>query len=381
MVTFYSFCWAVLISSIFIVALYFLRKRTFFLLNFDFQILLLLFIFCLARMLIPFEFSHQKVIRDRHLYAFIMYPYILSAKYRVYLFYFIIAVWIIGSSIFTYRFLKKTHSLYAYLKSIKKSTSDITTKILFQIDPHQKLKVFETSDIEVPFLAGIIYPTIYIPTYKYTEEQLYYILLHEYTHYKNKDLWVKFLCNLFCIIFWWNPIVYLLPKDLNAILELKCDATLARKLTEHEKVNYLDTILFTLQRINNKTPMDELFFTTAFVQRQNNLTKQRFLYLLKSTKKSNQFCSYIIKFITVTLLCFLFIVSYYFILQPSYDTPKNELWEENVDAVFDSTNSYLVPNGKTSYHLYYNGELVGDIPAEDVSSGLCDIPIKKGSID
>ena len=81
------------------------------------------------------------------------------------------------------------------------------------------------------------------------------------------------------------------------------------------------------------------------------------------------------------LLCFLFIVSYYFILQPSYDTPENELWEKNVDAVFNSTNSYLVPDGENSYYLYYNGELVGDIPAEDVISGLCDIPIKKGDTD
>ncbi|MEI3193380.1 MAG: BlaI/MecI/CopY family transcriptional regulator [Lachnospiraceae bacterium] len=34
MVTFYSFCWSVIISSIFVLALYFLRKKTFFILNF-----------------------------------------------------------------------------------------------------------------------------------------------------------------------------------------------------------------------------------------------------------------------------------------------------------------------------------------------------------
>lgn len=378
MVTFYSFCWAVLISSIFIVALYLLRKRTFFLLNFGFQTLLLLFVFCLIRMLIPFEFSHQKVISDSHLYAFIMYPYILSAKYHIYLLYFIVAVWVIGSSIFTYRFFKKTHLLYAYLKSVNKSVSDIATKIFLQIDSQKKLNIFEIPDIEVPFLAGIIHPTIYIPTYKYTEEQLYYILLHEYTHYKNKDLWVKFLCNLFCIIFWWNPIVYLLPKDLNAILELKCDATLAKKLTEQEKVNYLDTILFTLRCVNNnKIHTDELSFTTAFVQAKNNFTKERFLYLLKNNKKSDWIYSYIVKFITITLLCFSFIASYYFILQPSYDTPKDELWDENTGAIIDSSNSYLSPKDSNTYYLYYNNVLIGELPAEDVNSGYCDLPIRK----
>lgn len=378
MVTFYSFCWSVIISSVFILVLYFLRKKTFFILNFGVPILLLLFTFSLVRMLIPFEFSYQKVIRDKYFYAALMYPYTLTGKYQIFLLSIIIGVWSIGSCFFFYRFFRKASSSYAYLKKIDKQSSDRIITILSRIDTKSKLSVYGSSTIETPFLAGLFRPTIYIPAYEYTEEQLYYILLHEYTHYKNKDLWVKLLCNLFCIVFWWNPIIYLLPKDLNAILELKCDATLAKELTEEEQVSYLDTILFTLHCMNsnNKAHTDKLSFTTAFVRPIDNLNKQRFHYLTKSIKKHNWISSFG-KFIIVCLLCLVFLSSYYFLLQPSYEPSQEDLWDEETGNILDSSNSYLIQKDKDSYYVYYDNELIGEIPAEDVDSGYCDLPIKR----
>lgn len=378
MVTFYSFCWSVIISSIFVLTLYFLRNKTFFILNFGVSILLLLFTFSLIRILIPFEFSYQKVIRDRYLYAVLMYPYILAREYQNFLFSIIISIWVVGSCFFFYRFFRKISSSYAYLKRIDKRTSNNTINIFSRIHTGKKIPIFESSAIETPFLAGLFHPAIYIPTYEYTEEQLYYILLHEYTHYKNKDLWVKLLCNLFCIVFWWNPIIYLLPKDLNAILELKCDATLAKELTEEEQVSYLDTILFTLHCMNsnNKAHTDKLSFTTAFVRPIDNLNKQRFHYLTESIKKHNWISSFS-KFIIVCLLCLVFLSSYYFLLQPSYEPSHEDLWDEETGNILDSSNSYLIQKDKDSYYVYYDNELIGEIPAEDVDSGYCDLPIKR----
>lgn len=378
MVTFYSFCWSVIISSIFVLTLYFLRKKTFFILNFGVSILLLLFTFSLIRILIPFEFSYQKVIRDHYLYAVLMYPYTLAREYQSFLFLIIIAIWIVGSCFFFYRFFRKISSSYAYLKRIDKRTSNNIINIFSRIHTGKKIPIFKSSAIETPFLVGLFHPEIYIPTYEYTEEQLYYILLHEYTHYKNKDLWVKLLCNLFCIVFWWNPIIYLLPKDLNAILELKCDATLARKLTEEEQVSYLDTILFTLHCMNsnNKAHTDKLSFTTAFVRPIANLNKQRFQALTKSIQKNSLISSFS-KFTIICLLCLSFLSSYYFLLQPSYEPSHEDLWDEETGDILDSSNSYLIQKDKDSYYVYYDNELIGEISAEDVDSGYCDLLIKR----
>ena len=117
MITFYSFCWSGIISSVFILVLCFFRKKTFFILNFGVPILLLLFTFSLVRMLIPFEFSYQKVIHDKYLYAALMYPYILAGKHQSFLLSIIIGVWIIGSCFFFYRFFRKARSLRCFLQT------------------------------------------------------------------------------------------------------------------------------------------------------------------------------------------------------------------------------------------------------------------------
>ena len=56
MITFYSFCWSVIISSICIIILILFRRNSRFLLNFNLPTLLFLFLLCMIRMLIPFEF-------------------------------------------------------------------------------------------------------------------------------------------------------------------------------------------------------------------------------------------------------------------------------------------------------------------------------------
>ena len=96
MITFYSFCWSVIISSICIIILILFRRNSRFLLNFNLPTLLFLFLLCMIRMLIPFEFPHFQKIIDSHTYSFIMKPYaILSAHYSYVLSAFII-IWIIA---------------------------------------------------------------------------------------------------------------------------------------------------------------------------------------------------------------------------------------------------------------------------------------------
>ena len=82
MITFYSFCWSVIMSSICIIILILFRRNSRFLLNFNLPTLLFLFLLCMIRMLIPFEFPDFQKIIDSHTYSFIMKPYaILSAHY------------------------------------------------------------------------------------------------------------------------------------------------------------------------------------------------------------------------------------------------------------------------------------------------------------
>ena len=127
---------------------------------------------------------------------------------------------------------------------------------------------------------------------------------------------------------------------------------------------------------NNKAHTDKLSFTTAFVRPIANLNKQRFQALTKSIQKNSLISSFS-KFTIICLLCLSFLSSYYFLLQPSYEPSHEDLWDEETGDILDSSNSYLIQKDKDSYYVYYDNELIGEISAEDVDSGYCDLPIKR----
>ena len=91
---------------------------------------------------------------------------------------------------------------------------------------------------------------ILLPRIDYSEEELLYILLHEYIHFANRDIFVKLLVSLFCMIFWWDPVAHLLKQDLEQTLEIKCDLSVAKCLNMEERACYLRTIISTLKHSN-----------------------------------------------------------------------------------------------------------------------------------
>lgn len=100
--------------------------------------------------------------------------------------------------------------------------------------------------------------------------------MHEYLHWKRKDLWKKFIINIIGMIFWWNPLAYLLCKDLDQIIELNCDNAMSNKYSEMDTLYYLDTLTYMAggRRANfDKVSSDTLGFVKKLEVRP---LKQRF---------------------------------------------------------------------------------------------------------
>ncbi len=89
-----------------------------------------------------------------------------------------------------------------------------------------KVQGYITTSVESAFGIGVNSQANHSAEQELHRAELRYVLLHEYTHFLNHDTVVKLLVTLFCIIFWWNPVVYLLQKDLEQNLEIKCDLSL-----------------------------------------------------------------------------------------------------------------------------------------------------------
>lgn len=62
------------------------------------------------------------------------------------------------------------------------------------------IRVSYSSQVTVPMGIGLRRRMVLLPRLDYTDEELYYILLHEFTHFSNGDLYVKMGVSLLCII-------------------------------------------------------------------------------------------------------------------------------------------------------------------------------------
>lgn len=99
-----------------------------------------------------------------------------------------------------------------------------------------KLKLFRNPNIETPMLIGIVRPMVIIPDKEFSEKQLKYIFLHEINHMKRFDIAMKWLIMITQSIHWFNPLIYLVGREMNHVCELACDEAVIKDLRDRKSV-------------------------------------------------------------------------------------------------------------------------------------------------
>ena len=111
-----------------------------------------------------------------------------------------------------------------------------------------KISVRLSREIKTPMLFGYYRPVIILPHRKYHEDEAEMILRHEIQHFKNRDLWYKFLIMFVCDLYWFNPILRFMKKAAYQDIECICDEKVVRALDLKGKKIYASTILETATR-------------------------------------------------------------------------------------------------------------------------------------
>lgn len=105
------------------------------------------------------------------------------------------------------------------------------------------LEVRENPAARSPFAAGLLRPTVVIPTADLEREELRYLFLHELTHIQCGDLWVRFGAMLAQALHWYNPLAWLLCRSIQTVSEQSCDERVACPLSREERYVYGNVIL------------------------------------------------------------------------------------------------------------------------------------------
>lgn len=102
--------------------------------------------------------------------------------------------------------------------------------------------IFLCDTIPSPFILGIFFPKIYLPS-DLTENQIFYALAHEQAHLSRKDYLWKPLGYLLLVVHWFNPLCWIGYMLLCRDIEFACDEKAIRSLLFEEKRAYSQALL------------------------------------------------------------------------------------------------------------------------------------------
>lgn len=125
-------------------------------------------------------------------------------------------------------------------------TRDIYDACCAELGIAHKLPLQSMAGIYSPALTVSPKPMILLPaniTDTLTDAQLACALRHELTHYRRRDHLLMLLLRLLTCVYWFNPIVWLMKRELMKDMETACDSAVTARLNGTERREYAMTLL------------------------------------------------------------------------------------------------------------------------------------------
>jgi len=323
--------------------------------------IIILYLFCLIRLAVPVELPWTKVVSGGSLYNFLYQIFgceiTCVAGHEIYVYHIFVVAWGVVMAVLLTRYLIQYHRVVSYFSEMEKTEDTELNNILDEIctdKEKRNIKIVQTAAVEVPCCMGIFEKRILIPDKKYSREELHYIILHEYIHLDNKDILTIELINILCIVFWWNPFVYILKGDMYQSIEIRCDQTVTKKLKSAERGNYLAVILKEYKAsVQGKEFRKPAGAMPLFEDHSDHLI-ERFRLVAEGKQSSSCIKRILVPVIAVALL----VLSYSLILQPRYEVPESAYSRENKFFEDINQDSAYLYESEGKYYLYSGGKKI-----------------------
>lgn len=238
------------------------------------------------------------------------------------------SVWILGSVLL---------GSYVLVQNRKLKRSLNTMRTVAEVDG---LKVCASNEVQVPCLAGLKNPKIMVPEEIFNDSDLYHcVLQHELAHYHQKDhIWTA-VRILMCVIYWWNPFVWIAAVCVEEDAELACDARALKGQKVEERKAYGYALLQILENAQSKKY--SLCVATSLSGNQKSL-KRRIMEISGATATK--------KHVILPLFLLMLVV---FVIGCGIPTTKSWMREVMFDAGSDANGGF--------YELEYEFALQDDI--------------------
>ncbi|WP_066687718.1 M56 family metallopeptidase [Christensenella intestinihominis] len=166
-------------------------------------------------------------------------------------------------------------------KEMDGKISRILGRCMAELGIRKKPDVVLMDDLPSPALTVAGCPRILLPARKVSamsDEQLYFALLHELTHYKRGDHILLLVWQILSAIYWFNPVVWLAGGCLVADMEGACDYSVAQGLLPETKNSYARTLVY----LSTERPQTKLMMGLAHSGKRNMRQRIQSIYSAKS---------------------------------------------------------------------------------------------------
>lgn len=208
----------------------------------------------------------------------------------------------------------------------------------------RSIKIAVIPGEEQAAIFGVIRPIMILPDAVLEEKTVAHMIRHEIKHYANYDLWLKFFVDLLVVIHWWNPIVYMMRKELSLAFELSNDYMVTKDMSELGKIEYAETLVQAAKLMSNQQAYD-LNLTGG------ECLETRIKMLLKE-KTTEGMRSRLLAAANLLFVFLIMIISLVFVPEVLYEESVHYDSEE-FEGVFDITpeNAYYLKT-ENGYELY-----------------------------
>jgi len=177
-----------------------------------------------------------------------------ESKQEITLYQIVFAVWAAGASLMVLWYgvshLRFLHWLRRWGNPvINAQTIRVFNTLGDELELNRRPELLVCTGLRVPVLVGMISPKLLLPEGEMGENALRYSLLHELTHFKRRDIWLKSLALLVNAVHWFNPLMWYMTRIIERDTELACDEAALKKLPAEEHGGYGTTILDAVERL------------------------------------------------------------------------------------------------------------------------------------
>lgn len=363
-ITVYSVAISIVFYNLALIAVFILRRSPGVRAKHAVSLLAFITVLGVVRLVLPIDFDAAYVVRSYKIIPavedFLRRPLAAPFTYG----HLLLTLWAVGSLVMVIKDVRLQRRFDRYLQSI--DFVDRPELLEIAAEYGSSFAVLISPQLHMPFTSGILHPVIYLPDVELSDAEWRMVFRHEITHIRSRDNLKKLFFLAVEALFWWNPLAHFSSKEINTLLELRCDVKVISDMNDWERVEYVEL----LKKLLILVSFQKLPTGVSSILGDSGEMHSRFTTLEMYEKRAHR--TYYDIFAALGLL---FLLSYFILLQPARRPSAEDVYtrvsnpksfvSENEDSY--SVSGYIVLEEDGKYSLYIDGHAVGFLSDEAVS--------------